>query len=127
MQNKSKAQQTFLSVQGMNRDKAISKNDTDSRGNPIHIFAFENMNIRITTRESDKFGGGSLDAVTNERGNLKLSFYNYNQTSKALETTATNIIGIAIGYAVINNYLTIFTTTDRTDSNKDHIYITELS
>lgn len=89
---------------GMLRDRSISKVDNQ--------FAFENHNIRITARDKD-----TLLSVTNERGNVPITFssseearsYGFNGIFK------TEILGTLLGYAVLNNYLVLFTKSGNTD------------
>lgn len=89
---------------GMLRDRSISKVDNQ--------FAFENHNIRITARDKD-----TLLSVTNERGNVPITFssseearsYGFNGIFK------TEILGTLLGYAVLNDYLVLFTKSGNTD------------
>lgn len=89
---------------GMLRDRSISKVDNQ--------FAFENHNIRITARDKD-----TLLSVTNERGNVPITFssseeaksYGFNGIFK------TEILGTLLGYAVLNDYLVLFTKGGNTD------------
>lgn len=67
---------------GMNRDKSISKAETE--------FAFDNHNIRITARDHD-----TLLSVTNERGNKMVDNLEFS--------------GTLIGWNVLNEYLILFT------------------
>ena len=75
-------------IKGMNRDMSISKANTE--------FSFENMNIRITARDSN-----TLLTLTNEKGNKEIILN-------------TPITGVLLGYCVLNNTVTLFTkgTTD---------------
>lgn len=81
---------------GMVKDFSISKMSNE--------FAFDNKNIRITTR-----GDNSFLSVTNEKSNKKIEF-------------SESIQGIIIGYAVINNYLVLFSKGDL-----DRIYKCEIT
>ena len=82
---------------GMQRDLTRSKFSPE--------FAFDAMNIRLTAREDN-----TLMSVTNEKGTKEIPLY-----------TAGNpaiIEGTIIGHNVLNEYLTLFTTTE----DKDRIY-----
>ena len=89
---------------GMSRDRSISK--------PDNQLAFENHNIRITARDKD-----TLLSVTNERGNTPIVFSSSSdaQSSDYTGLFATEIVGTLLGYAVLNNYLVLFTTAAGTD------------
>ena len=84
-------------IKGMTRDLTVSKFNPE--------FAYECKNIRITARDNS-----TLLTVTNERGNSELSIL----TSKG---NPLQVLGTLIGYNVLNNYVTLFTTGD-----KDRIY-----
>lgn len=83
-------------IKGMTRDLSVSKFNPD--------FAYECKNIRITARDNS-----TLLTVTNEKGNLELPI-TYNSTPLQVQ-------GTLIGYNVLNNYVTLFTT-----GNTDRIY-----
>ena len=88
---------TTLHNKGMSRDLSISKVNTE--------FAYENFNVRIIARDHD-----TLLSVTNERGNKEIKFnipFNTNE--------------ILLGYAVLNNYIVLFTHVENSDK-PDHIY-----
>lgn len=89
---------------GMSRDRSISK--------PDNQLAFENHNIRITARDKD-----TLLSVTNERGNTPIVFSSSDaaKSSDISGVFATEIVGTLLGYAVLNNYLVLFTTHLGTD------------
>lgn len=84
-----KASQHF--VKGMQRDLSVSK------FNPEYVF--DAQNIRITARENN-----TLLSVTNEKGNLEIPLRNDGQDVP--------IEGVLLGYCVLNNYVTLFTTGD---------------
>ena len=84
-------------IKGMTRDLTVSKFNPE--------FAYECKNIRITTRDNS-----TLLTVTNERGNSELSILTSNGNPL-------QVLGTLIGYNVLNNYVTLFTTGD-----KDRIY-----
>lgn len=73
---------------GMQRDLTRSKFSPE--------FAFDAMNIRLTAREDN-----TLMAVTNEKGTKEIPLYE--------EGNPTIIEGVIIGYNVLNNYITLFT------------------
>lgn len=81
----------------MTRDLTVSKFNPE--------FAYECKNIRITARDNS-----TLLTVTNERGNSELSILTSNGNPL-------QVLGTLIGYNVLNNYVTLFTTGD-----KDRIY-----
>lgn len=84
-------------IKGMTRDLTVSKFNPE--------FAYECKNIRITVRDNS-----TLLTVTNERGNSELSILTSNGNPL-------QVLGTLIGYNVLNNYVTLFTTGD-----KDRIY-----
>lgn len=84
-------------IKGMTRDLTVSKFNPE--------FAYECKNIRITARDNS-----TLLTVTNERGNSELSILTSNGNPL-------QVLGTLIGYNVLNNYVTLFTT-----GNKDRIY-----
>lgn len=84
-------------IRGMTRDLTVSKFNPE--------FAYECKNIRITARDNS-----TLLTVTNERGNSELSIL----TS---DSNPLQVLGTLLGYNVLNNYVTLFTTGD-----KDRIY-----
>ena len=84
-------------IKGMTRDLTVSKFNPE--------FAYECKNIRITARDNS-----TLLTVTNERGNSELSTLTSNGNPL-------QVLGTLIGYNVLNNYVTLFTTGD-----KDRIY-----
>ena len=85
-------------IKGMQRDLTVSKFNSE--------FAFDAQNIRITARENN-----SLLSITNEKGNNEIILKDKNNSVVTLE-------GTVIGYNVLNNYLTLFTT----DNTVDRIY-----
>lgn len=95
--------QALFKTKGMNRDLSVSAFNPE--------FSFENMNIRLSTNE-----GNTMMSWVNERGPKKLRI---NQEGKDEEETF-KIIGMAIGTAVINHKLVLFTTNrDEDDTAKD--------
>ena len=85
-------------IKGMQRDLTVSKFNPE--------FAFDAQNIRITARENN-----SLLSITNEKGNKEIILKDKNNSVVTLQ-------GTVIGYNVLNNYLTLFTT----DNTVDRIY-----
>lgn len=85
-------------IKGMQRDLTVSKFNPE--------FAFDAQNIRITARENN-----SLLSITNEKGNNEIILKDKNNSVVTLQ-------GTVIGYNVLNNYLTLFTT----DNTVDRIY-----
>lgn len=85
--------------QGMQRDMSISKQKAE--------FLWDANNIRLTARHGD-----TLFSITNERGTKRID----------------NVVfdGVVIGYCVLGNYLTVFTTDCSEQQEKpDHIYRVE--
>lgn len=87
-------------VKGMNRDMSVSKFSPE--------FAFENMNLRLSTNE-----GNTTMSWVNEKGPLAI-------------TLSTAITGTTIGTAVLNDTLVLFTTTNTSAvhpaEKRDRIY-----
>lgn len=83
-----------LQNKGMNRDLSISKAGESS--------AYDNHNIRLTAQKHN-----TLLSVTNERGNKQV--------------TECSFTGTLLGYAVLNDYIILFTT----DGANDYIYRVE--
>lgn len=82
-------------VKGIQRDLTVSKFNPE--------FAFDAQNIRITARDNN-----TLLSITNERGNKEIILKDSNGSVVTLQ-------GTVIGYNVLNNYLTLFTTDNTTD------------
>lgn len=90
---------------GMQKDNSESAFDSK--------FAFDNMNMRITARDSN-----TLLSLSNERGNSEMTIVNGSDV-------VTPILGYPIGYVVLNEMLILFTTLNLTGSNNyntDRIY-----
>lgn len=77
-------------IKGMQRDISVSK------FNPEYVF--DAQNIRITARDNN-----TLLSVTNERGNKIIDIKN--ESGDTIK-----IPGVLIGYNVLNNFVTLFTT-----------------
>ena len=82
-------------IKGMQRDLTVSKFNPE--------FAFDTQNIRITARDNN-----TLLSITNEKGNKEIILKDSNGSVVTLQ-------GTVIGYNVLNNYLTLFTTDNTTD------------
>jgi hypothetical protein len=94
---------TFI-PKGMQRDNSASVFNTD--------YAYENKNIRIIAGEDN-----NSFSVTNEKGNQELYLLDKDGNEMTIE-------GTVIGYAVIDNYLILFTTT--CDIDEDDVIIMPL-
>lgn len=95
-------------TKGMNRDLSVSAFNPE--------FAFENMNLRLSTVE-----GNTMLSWVSERGTLLMPCKEYDN----IETDAT-ISGAPIGTAVINHKLVLFTTSNTvvdSSSDYDRIYL----
>lgn len=101
--------QMLFKTKGMNRDLSVSAFNPD--------FAFENMNLRLSTNEHN-----TLLSWVNERGTKKVTLRSSNEE----ETT---LAGTPIGTAIISNKLVLFTTTNDSEgtssSEDDYIYLLE--
>lgn len=84
--------QEFHSIKGIQRDLTVSKFSPE--------YAFDAKNIRLTVRD-----GNNLLSVTNEKGTKELIL-------KSTSGEVTSVEGTLIGYNVLNEYLTLFTTGD---------------
>ena len=82
-------------VKGMQRDLTVSKFSPE--------YAFDAQNIRITARDHNTFL-----SITNEKGNKEIEL-------RDKSNSVVSITGTTIGYNVLNNYLTLFTTDNTTD------------
>ncbi len=95
-------------TKGMNRDLSVSAFNPE--------FAFENMNLRLSTVE-----GNTMLSWVSERGTFLMPCKEYDN----IETDAT-ISGAPIGTAVINHKLVLFTTPNTavdSSSANDRIYL----
>lgn len=101
--------QMLFKTKGMSRDLSVSAFNPD--------FAFENMNLRLSTNEHN-----TLLSWVNERGTKKVTLRDSNERD-------TTLTGTPIGTAVINNKLVLFTTDynseDTSSLEKDYIYLLE--
>lgn len=89
-------------TKGMNRDLSVSAFNPE--------FAFENMNLRLSTNE-----GNTLMSWVNEKGTLSIGLDGSNNVSV--------LRGTPIGTAVINHKLIVFTTeSQRDEDSTDYIY-----
>ena len=95
-------------TKGMNKDLSVSAFNPE--------FAFENINLRLSTNE-----GNTLLSWVNEKGTKPVT----------LLLGSANIVGGAVGTAIINHKLVLFTTQTDSDTattkvtagNYDHIYV----
>lgn len=85
-------------IKGIQRDLTVSKFNSE--------FAFDAQNIRITARDHN-----TLLSITNEKGNKEIILKDSSGSIVTLQ-------GTVIGYNVLNNYLTLFTT----DNTVDRVY-----
>ncbi len=93
-------------TRGMNRDLSVSAFNPE--------FAFENINLRLSTNESN-----TLLSWVNEKGTTKI---------KKNSQEDIQLMGIPIGTAVLNHRLIVFTTLNtnpKTSSDNDCIYVLE--
>ena len=91
-------------TKGMNRDLSVSAFSPE--------FAFENMNLRLSTNE-----GNTQMSWVSERGTRKITY----------EAGSDELVGLPIGTAVIDHQLVLFTTEysgeNFNSNNDDHIYL----
>ena len=90
---------TGFKTRGMNRDLSVSAFNPE--------FSFENHNLRLSTND-----GNTLMSWVNERGTEELSFIGNQEAwsdTDTRQTDVTAIEGTAIGSAIINNQLVLFT------------------
>ncbi len=96
-------------TKGMNQDLSVSAFNPE--------FAYENMNLRLSTNE-----GNTLMSWVNEKGTklitLKIDTAPWEE-SDSKEYAAT-LTGIPVGTAILNHQLVVF--THYSDTNKDYIY-----
>lgn len=95
--------QVQFKTKGMNRDLSVSA------FNPQ--FSFENMNLRLSTNE-----GNTMLSWVNEKGTLPLAVSMQDKLHSVL-----SLKGRAIGNAVINHFIILFTTEENAEK-PDHIY-----
>jgi len=97
--------QMLFKTKGMNRDLSVSAFNPE--------FAFENINLRLSTNENN-----TLLSWVNEKGTEKINLKcNMNTVENPIYVDLP-IVGTPIGTAVINHKLVIFTTED-----KDRLYV----
>jgi len=97
-------------TKGMNKDLSVSA------FNPK--FAFENMNLRLSTNE-----GNTLLSWVNEKGTseIVLKSGSWDANSQDSPICESEIAGIPVGTAVLNHKLVLF--THREDALIDNIYV----
>lgn len=95
-------------TKGMNQDLSVSAFNPE--------FSFENMNLRLSTNETNT----TLSWV-NEKGTKQAEIYKvqYNTETKEEDQVSCSILGVPVGTAVINHQLILFT---HDTQNYDHIY-----
>lgn len=94
---------TDFIIKGMHRDLS------ESVFNPE--FAYENMNIRITTdKNSSSEHSGDMYALTNEKGNKYKSIVGLDMTGHNSPSSEGNMLGIPVGQCLINNQWVVFMT-----------------
>lgn len=110
---------TVWKTKGMNKDSSSSSFSPE--------FAFDNMNLRLSTNENN-----TLMSWVNEKGTapIKLNILlNLWKTEEEMEGYSPTLYGIPIGVAVLNSQLVVFTTRMPMDSTPDdnlppdHIYV----
>lgn len=92
---------TAWKTKGMNRDLSVSAFNPE--------FAFENINLRLSTND-----GNTLLSWVNEKGTLLVKIKSSGDTGY--------LSGIPIGTAVLNHQLIIFTTTYHTKEKNENKY-----
>lgn len=102
---------TGWKTKGMNRDWSVSAFNYE--------FAFENVNLRLSTNENN-----TLMSWVNEKGPLAISITidvdPWETEDK--QDPSSSIVGIPIGTAIINHKLVLFTTAKNT-ARPDYIYV----
>lgn len=94
-------------TRGMNRDLSVSAFNAE--------FAFENINLRLSTNEKN-----TMMSWVNERGTKEMALEIEDKTGKAEDEDSKTVVeGYPIGTAVLNHQLVVFTTNDR---GEDRIY-----
>lgn len=108
--------QTAWKTKGMNRDLSVSAFNPE--------FAFENMNLRLSTNE-----GNTTMSWVNEKGTQKIDDIVIDKKPwDSPENDVDYIEGIPIGTAIIDNKLVLFTTQRSTTKIlPDHIYVLQYS
>lgn len=86
----------LFKTRGMNRDLSVSAFNPE--------FSFENMNLRLSTKE-----GNTMMSWVNERGTADVMLYK--------EGKVTTITGLVIGTAVINHALILFVSGEKDKAN----------
>ncbi len=90
-------------TKGMNRDLSVSAFNPE--------FAFENINLRLSTNE-----GNTLMSWVNEKGTAQIKLYDGDNADNLGNEVSIN--GTVIGTAVLNHQLILFSTS----STADYIY-----
>lgn len=121
----------LFKTKGMNRDLSVSAFKED--------FSFENMNLRLSTNEHN-----TLLSWVNERGPLEVTLYSSSgesssggsssgdstdssNSSSGVEesgySAVSSLVGVAVGVAVIDHKLVVFTAESGVEGAADHIYV----
>ena len=101
-------------TRGMNRDLSVSAFNPE--------FSFENVNLRLSTSESNTFM-----SWVNEKGTAAITLIGgqsvlWGEKNNENKKCITAISGTPIGTAIINEYLVLFT-HESSGNNPDHIYL----
>lgn len=101
----------------MNRDLSVSAFSSE--------FAFENVNLRLSTNE-----GNTLMSWVNEKGTKEIPIVKLTKWDNT-ELEGKSIVGTPIGTAVLNHQLVVFTTqttgTPTSNTTPDRIYVLQYS
>lgn len=97
--------QVGFKTRGMNRDLSVSAFNPE--------FSFENMNLRLSTAE-----GNTMLSWVNEKGTAPMKYYNADQHTYP----TIDLMGVAIGTAVINNTLIVFTAGNTVEEDEQEVY-----
>lgn len=101
--------QMIWKTKGMNQDLSISAFNPE--------FSFENRNLRLSTNE-----GNTLMSWVNEKGTSSLSLQIPKKSWNSGSFQTDTIVGTAIGTAILNDKLVLFTTTE-SGTAPDYIYV----
>ena len=102
-------------TKGMNQDLSVSAFNPE--------FAFENMNLRLSTVE-----GNTMMSWVNEKGTALITIVDTKWNTEDESTTGvTSILGTPIGTAILNHQIVLFTCDNETEEDgdiyPDHIYL----
>ena len=99
----------LFKTKGMNQDLSVSAFNPE--------FSFENMNLRLSTNESN-----TMMSWVNEKGTAEVEISLYTYTGE--EISPSKIVGSPLGTAVLNQQLVLFT---HENNNVDYIYVFKYS